>query len=72
MANMSYCRFHNTSMDMRECLQCLEDEEPTSNYECEKAMYMFEDILSTMQDLGIIDEYDGDLLQEYVDKMREE
>jgi len=27
MANMSYCRFHNTLQDLRDCKEVLQDEE---------------------------------------------
>lgn len=69
---MKYCQFENTSADMQPCLWAFAEGEKTSERECEKAMFMFENILGTMMDLGIIDDYDGDLLQEYVDEMREE
>jgi len=28
MANMSYCRFHNTLLDLLDCQEALQDEEP--------------------------------------------
>lgn len=72
MANMDYCKFENTSADMQQCLFAFAEGQKTSNRECEKAEFMFENILGTMMDLGIIDEYDGDLLHEFCQEMNEE
>ena len=35
MANMSYCRFYNTSHDLRDCLDALEDISSFSDIESE-------------------------------------
>lgn len=72
MANMDYCKFNNTLDDMRQCLMAFEEGRKTSDYECQKAEMLFEEILGTMMDLGIIDEYDGDLLNEFCQEMNEE
>lgn len=72
MANMDYCKFHNTSLDMDQCLFALEEGQKTSARECEIAESMFERILGTMMDLGIVDEYDGDLLHDYCQEMNQE
>ena len=56
MANMSYCRFENTSRDLRDCLDAIENEEidDLSSYEkdglqslleyCETIFFMKEEI----------------------------
>ena len=56
MANMSYCRFENTSRDLRDCLDAIENEEidDLSSYEkdgleslldyCEAIFFMKEEI----------------------------
>lgn len=73
MASMSYYSFENTMKDMTRCLWTLaEGEEKTTERECEKAEYMFDEILTTMMDLGIIDDYDGDLLHDFCYAMNEE
>lgn len=72
MANMDYCKFHNTSLDMDQCLSALDEGQKTSTRECEIAESMFERILGTMMDLGIVDEYDGDLLHDYCQEMNQE
>lgn len=72
MANMDYCKFNNTLDDMRQCLVAFELGQPTSAYECGKAEVLFEEVLGTMMDLCIIDEYDGDLLHDYCKQMNDE
>lgn len=69
--NMDYCKFENTSNDMNACLWAFEEGQKTSERECEKAEYMFERILGTMMDLGIIDDYDSDLLHDFCQEMNE-
>ena len=64
-------RFENTMNDMRQCLWALEEGRKTSERECEKAEAMFEELLGVMSDLGIIDEWDGDLLHEFCQEMNE-
>lgn len=42
MANMSYCRFRNTSNDLRDCVNALEDEDyPDSSEELNAAKRMY-------------------------------
>ena len=61
MANMSYCRFENTSRDLRDCVQAIENGEHTddlSSYEkdgleslleyCEAIFFMKEEIEETL------------------------
>ena len=43
MANMSYCRFQNTSNDLRDCVNALEEEDyPDSREELIAAKWMYE------------------------------
>lgn len=70
--NMEYCKFENTKNDMMQCLFTFGERQGTSERECECAEYMFEQILSTMMDFGIIDDYDGDLLHDYCYEMNED
>ena len=54
MSNMSYCRFHNTSIDLQDCYNALNDEEKLSVNEfralkrlvntCKDISEMFEDV----------------------------
>ena len=62
MANMSYCRFENTSRDLRDCLDAIENEEidDLSSYEkdgleslleyCETIFFMKEEIEETIKE----------------------
>ncbi len=43
MANMSYCRFENTSNDLRDCVNALEQGDyPGSDYEKQAAKYIID------------------------------
>ena len=62
MGNMSYCRFENTSRDLRDCLQAIENGEidDLDSYErdgleslldyCEKIFSMKEEIEETLKE----------------------
>ena len=63
MANMSYCRFYNTSMDMSDCIEALEYEESLSETEAKKCVQMFEEIVNYLYDEGI--EIDDDAFEEW-------
>lgn len=58
MANMSYCRFRNTRMDLRDCLDVLSDCEELSKEEHVACKWMFEDIFNFFKEQGIIDSDD--------------
>lgn len=63
MANMSYCRFQNTRHDVEDCLDSLREEKRMSREEANAGRWMFEDILGFCRDNGIIDSYDGEMIQ---------
>ncbi len=63
MVNMSYCRFQNTRGDMEDCLDTLREEKRLSRDEANAGRWMFDDILSYCRDNGIIDSYDGEMLE---------
>ncbi len=67
MPNMSYCRFQNTRYDMEDCLIALRDEKHLSRDEAKAGRWMFDDILSYCRDVGIIDDYDSDMLEAIFD-----
>lgn len=72
MANMSYCRFHNTRLDMEDCLDVLcSGDEPLSEDEAKAARQMFEDVLDFCRENGIIDSYDSEGLQDMLNSMTE-
>lgn len=58
MANMSYCRFYNTRIDVSDCLDALRIGETLSESEAESAKLMLEDIAEFFFDNGILDEYE--------------
>lgn len=63
MANMSYCRFHNTRLDMEDCLEALRDEKRLSPSEARAGRNLFDDFLSFCVDQGIIDGFDGETVE---------
>ena len=69
MANMSYCRFHNTRLDMDDCIEALKraewDGEKISADEIRKCKIMFDNIIEYLDDEGIIDEFDWDAYEEW-------
>ena len=56
MANMSYCRFHNTQMDLEDCLDALANEEELSKSEFRKCKQMFKDIMNFLWQVGIVED----------------
>ena len=61
MANMSYCRFRNTSNDLTDCLESLLDREELSIEEYFACKSMFEDFIGFCCNEGIIEDDDGEL-----------
>lgn len=66
MANMSYCRFHNTKIDLDDCLDALRDSETLSSEEFKKCKQMFINIVSFLEDEGVIED-DGELQERMED-----
>lgn len=59
MMNMSYCRFQNTLIDLRVCLDILcyrESEEPLSAEEFTACRELFETFIDFCYDEGILEE----------------
>lgn len=55
--NMSYCRFHNTVIDIRDCLDALRyDEEKLSEEEMFACRELFETFIDFCYDNGILEE----------------
>ena len=70
--NMSYCRFHNTNIDLGECLDILRDREEErvilskeEYYACEN---MIENIIKFLVDEGIIKD-DGEIFDRLSEKL---
>lgn len=58
MANMSYCRFHNTSVDVADCLDAIDEGTIASPQEVTNAKNMFKSVLDYCKQHGIVDQYD--------------
>ena len=75
MANMSYCRFHNTRLDMNDCIEALKraewDGEKISKEEIKYCEWMFDSIIEYLDDEGIIDEFDWDVYEEWKESLDE-
>ena len=73
MSNMSYCRFHNTRRDMRDCINALEemetgfDDGKLSLNESREGRLMFEEIIDFLDGAGI--DIDVDTTKEQVNEM---
>ena len=75
MANMSYCRFHNTRLDMDDCIEALKkaewDGEKISKEEVGYCKMMFDTIIEYLDDEGLIDEFDYDAYEEWQNNLDE-
>lgn len=68
--NMSYCRWNNTRIAMRDCMNAYTDKEEISTEEREQAKKMFAEIIDFMYEEGIVDfgRYEAD---ECIDRVNE-
>ena len=66
MANMSYCRFHNTKIDLDDCLDALRDGEELSKEEFRKCKQMFRNFVDFLYEQGVIDD-ENDVINERMD-----
>lgn len=55
MANMSYCRFHNTNIDLRDCLDTIKSGEKLSESEMNDCRQLFGQFIDFCYDAGILD-----------------
>lgn len=72
MSNMSYCRFHNTRIDLKDCLEALRHGSIESKEELRNAISMFEMFLEFCKYEGIIEEFDEEAIQEILERALEE
>lgn len=68
MSNMNYCRFNNTKLDVDDCIEALENDTQLSSAELEKAKDMFHNILTFCCNNGMIDDYNQDQVDEYLNQ----
>lgn len=71
MANMSYCRFHNTSRDLSDCLDALAWNERLSDLEIRNGKAMFREFLQFCKDAYIIGEFDEECIDSLFENLRE-
>ena len=75
MANMSYCRFHNTRMDMEDCLDALREAEwgdkTINEEEIGNCRTMFDNIIDYLDEEGLLDEFDWDAYSRWKEKLIE-
>lgn len=71
MANMSYCRFHNTRADMMDCLNALDNRSELSHDEYIACANMFHQILQWFEDEGVIEEMNWDAFDEWLEEIEE-
>ncbi len=67
MVNMAYCRFRNTRLAMKECINALENRESILEEELEACKRMFTDIVNYLYDEGI--EIDDDAFSEFFERL---
>lgn len=72
MANMSYCRFHNTRLDLEDCLDAIREEKPLSSSEARAGRHLFDDFLSFCVDQGIIDSFDSEEVEILFGRLEQE
>lgn len=66
MANMSYCRFNNTRLDMLDCISAIQEGQHISEGEKRYAQVMFEEIATFMFECGAIDSYDDQAMNDII------
>lgn len=75
MANMSYCRFANTRIDVEDCIETLREaewgEERISEDEIGYCRMMFDTIIDYLDEEGLIDEFDWDKYSRWKEKLIE-
>ena len=75
MANMSYCRFHNTNIDLEDCLEALRDGKELSEDEHRACGNLFRNFIDFCCEEGIIEDDDGELddrLEEFLENIPHE
>ena len=74
MSNMSYCRFHNTLIDLQDCIDTLDNREVASESEKIKAKAMLELMAEFLIDNDLINNnsvnYEG--INELMEECKEE
>lgn len=70
MANMSYCRFHNTRADVMDCIGALQEGDQISDEERLHCVGMFSSIIDYLEEEGIV-ELDWEAFDEWAEGLKE-
>lgn len=70
--NMSYCRFHNTRIDLADCLDAISQGDTISHEERVHGEKMFRSFLEFCRYFGIISDYRDEELTELFDDCEED
>ena len=75
MANMSYCRFNNTRIDIEDCIEALREAEWGDNKISEDEIgycrMMFDNIRDYLDEEGLLDNFDWDIYSRWKEKLIE-
>lgn len=69
MANMSYCRFWNTKIDMDDCLNALWDGATLDGDELMACRHMFQNVLEYFEDICVIEEIDWNEFEKWIESI---
>lgn len=69
MANMSYCRFFNTNLDMNDCLDAIWDGETLDGDELIACRHMFQNVLEYFENICVIEEVDWDEFEKWIESI---
>ena len=65
--NTGYCRFRNTAKALDECLEALREEDIETREDRFAAKEMFRTFLKFCREFGIIDEFDDEHIEKFID-----
>ena len=75
MANMSYCRFNNTRIDIEDCIEALREAEWGDNKISEDEIgycrMMFDNIIDYLDEEVLLDNFDWDIYSRWKEKLIE-
>lgn len=72
MSNMSYCRFHNTNIDLTDCIEALTERNIPSQEEKRAAKNLLISILDFCEKEGIIEGYDQQIIEKIIEESKEQ
>lgn len=70
--NMSYCRFHNTALDVSDCIDALNEGDTMSASEASAGKRMFREMLGFCLDNDIVTDYDKNAIDKLFNELKEE